>query len=500
MSAAHDMSETEYELQLELDIAGFTHDPLGFVKYAFPWGEGELANEPGPYAWQAELLTEIGDMLKTGAGREDALAHCFAVASGHGIGKSAMVAMIVLWAMSTMEDTRGVVTANTERQLTTKTWPEVKKWHRRSINAHWFECTATALFSTEPERDKNWRFDATPWTEHNSEAFAGLHNKGKRLVLIMDEASAIVDKIWEVAEGALTDELTEILWLAFGNGTRATGRFRECFRGHRHRWRGRNIDSRTVEGTNKAQLDKFVEDNGGEDSDIVKVRVRGLFPAQSFKQFISETDVDHAFGKHLKETAYNWAPKIISVDPAWDGGDELVIGMRQGLAFSILRTLPKNDNDMEVGALVASLQDEHRADAVFVDGGYGTGILSFGKTLKRDWRIVWFSGASSDEGCLNKRAEMWKLTRDWLKEGGAIPADNVLRQDLTGPETVARVDGKIQLESKESMKLRGLPSPNRGDALAITFAYPVAPKTEDERALMQAATQAVTDYNPLGDG
>ena len=166
------------------------------------------------------------------------------------------------------------------------------------------------------------------WSEHNTEAFAGLHNKGKRIVLVFDEASAIADKVWEVAEGALTDEETEIIWVAFGNPTRNTGRFRECFRRYKHRWHHAQIDSRTVEGTNKAQIAKWAEDYG-EESDFFKVRVRGMFPSMSARQFISETDVAAAYGRHVPESAYAFAPKIITVDPAWEGDDEFVIGLRR---------------------------------------------------------------------------------------------------------------------------------------------------------------------------
>jgi hypothetical protein len=93
------------------------------------------------------------------------------------------------------------------------------------INRHWFTYTATALYSADPAHEKTWRVDMTAWSENNTEAFAGLHNKGKRLLLIFDEASAIPDLIWEVAEGALTDEQTEIIWACFGNPTRNSGRF-----------------------------------------------------------------------------------------------------------------------------------------------------------------------------------------------------------------------------------------------------------------------------------
>jgi hypothetical protein len=493
--------------QLVEDIARFVSDPLGYVRYVYPWGvPGTPLAGKAIRTWQAEVLESVGEQLRAGA-RDLGQIIAEAVASGHGIGKSALVAWLVAWALDTREDTRGIVTANTDTQLRTKTWPEVGKWRRLGLTAEWFEVTATSCYSRVPGHDKNWRFDAVPWSDTNTEAFAGLHNEGNRLVLIFDEASAIADKVWEVAEGALTDANTEIIWAAFGNPTRNTGRFRECFRKFKHRWRHRQIDSRTVEGINKAQVEKWIADYGV-DSDFVKVRVRGMFPNMSAKQFIGENDVAAAYGRHLRPEQYEWAPKIITVDPAWEGDDDLVIGLRQGLMFKVLLKQSKNDNDVHVANQVARLEDEHRADAVFIDAGYGTGIVSVGRTLNRDWSLVWFAGESGDMGCLNKRAEMWKAMRDWLKEGGALPEDPELRDELTAPETVARLDGKIQIESKKDMKARGLSSPNKADALAISFAYPVQakPRLADGTLLIDRndANYATADrensdgiYNPM---
>lgn len=450
------------------EMEQYAADPLGFALDAYPWGSGVLQKHSGPRDWQRECLQIIGDHLSNEATRCQPLR--LAVASGHGIGKSAFIAMVLNWAMSTCPETRSVVTANTETQLRTKTWPEVSKWARLAINADWWAVPSSSMY--ERQHEKSWRADATPWSENNTEAFAGLHNEGKRIVLVFDEASKIADKVWEVAEGALTDENTEIIWLAFGNPTQNSGRFRECFRRYRHLWVTRQIDSRTVEGTNKSYLDELVTTHG-EESDIVKVRVRGQFPSQSIKQFISDEDVAAARGRDLKPEQYNFAPKILTLDNAWEGDDEGVIGMRQGLHFEVLNTFSKNDNDIEVANKLARLEDEHEAQAVFIDGGYGTGVVSAGKTMGRDWRLVWFSEAPTDIGCLNKRAEMWKASRDWLKEGGSIPNDQVLCDDLTAPQTVPRMDGKLQLESKKDMKGRGVPSPGRGDALALSFAYPV---------------------------
>jgi hypothetical protein len=219
-------------------VASYAHDPLGFVFFAFPWGEPgtELADASGARDWQCALLAELGRRLREGSEIGNILPILMARASGHGVGKSTVAAWVILWGLSTMPNTRIVVTANTDAQLRTKTWPEVIKWLRLMINRDWFKATATAVFSAEAQRERLWRADAIPWSEENTEAFAGLHNKRRRVILIFDEASAIADKIWEVSEGALTDEGTEIIWLAFGNPTRNSGRFRECFGRFRHPW------------------------------------------------------------------------------------------------------------------------------------------------------------------------------------------------------------------------------------------------------------------------
>lgn len=485
------------ERQLIQDMAALSQDPLGYVRYAYPWGvKGtELEHHTGPRAWQRAVLSDIGKRLRAGATDAGEVIR-EAVASGHGIGKGALIAWIADWAVKTLEDTKVVITANTERQLFTKTSPELAKWHRLSINRHWFKFTTTALYSTDPQHEKTWRVDLIAWSEHNTEAFAGLHNEGKRIVLLFDEASAIADKVWEVAEGALTDSNTEIIWAAFGNPTRNTGRFRECFRKFRHRWNILHVDSRLVDGTNKEQLDQWVQDYG-ENSDFVKVRVRGMFPSASAKQFISEVDVDAAFGRGLKPEAIEWAPKIIAVEPSWEGDDEFVIGLRQGLLFRLLGHYPKNDNDVQMANIIMRFEDEEHADAVFIDGGFGTGIASVGHTLGRDWLIVWFAEKSADPFCLNKRAEMWNSMKGWLKSGGAIEKDPILHDELIAPETVARLDSKLQLESKKDMKVRGVPSPNRADCLALTFAHPVLPKSGPFSKGLSGHTES--DWDPFDE-
>ncbi|AMG65715.1 hypothetical protein [Providencia stuartii] len=484
------------EEQLINDIGMFTHDPLSYALYAFPWGEAgtELENTNGPRQWQADTLSDIGAHLRNPETRFQPL--LISVASGHGIGKSACISMIIKWGMDTCEDCKVVVTANTENQLRTKTWPEIAKWQRLSITKDWFTCTKTAIYSNDPNHANAWRADAVPWSENNTEAFAGLHNQGKRIILIFDEASNIADLVWEVAEGALTDENTEIIWIAFGNPTRNTGRFRECFRKFKHRWKTKQIDSRTVEGTNKEQIDKWIEDRG-EDSDFVKVRVRGIFPSTSETQFIPTSLTDAAMKRTVTQADVSHAPIIIGVDPAYSGDDDAVIYLRQGLHSKCLWTGSKTTDDIVMAKRIADYEDQYQADAVHIDFGYGTGIYSVGMSWGRDWQLVQFNGASTDPQMQNKRGEMYNNVKSWLKIGGAID-DQEVAEDLSTPEYKVQLSGKILLESKADIKKRIGRSPGKGDALALTFAYPVTKKERNNISTSSQGRHVVSDadYDP----
>ena len=505
-------SDQDPDLMLAEDVAQFYADPLGFVMYAYPWDTDpsiqvvELV-EPwasrypnskyGPDKWACEFLDRLGEeVLERGFNGIDAVLPIqMAVTSGHGVGKSAMTGWLTNWIMSTRPFAQGTVTANTSTQLETKTWAQIAKWTKLCITSHWFKLSISrgSMKMSHKDHPESWYVTAQTCREENSEAFAGQHAVNSTSFYINDEGSAIADVIYEVQDGGLTDG--ESMRFNFGNPTRNTGRFRECWRRFRKRWITYKVDSREVQITNKPYLQDLIDDFG-EDSDTVKVRVKGEFPAQSFKQFISEKDVEAAYGRHLAKHQFAFAPVIIGVDPAWEGDDEFVIWLRQGLYSVMLGKWEKNDNDVFMANIIARFEDEYKADAVMVDGGYGTGVVSAGTTMGRTWHLIWFNGESTDPGCLNKRAQMWNDVKQWLKSGGAIPEDEVLRQDLIGPETLPRLDGKVQLESKDQMKKRGIPSPNRADALALTFAMPVV-KADGAEGSSSGRT-VKHDFDPYG--
>lgn len=475
------------DLLLAEDMARLFYDPLGFVLYAFDWDDPELQlvelQEPwrskynrryGPDVWACEILDEVGRAVRDNAfdGAAPVPPLYCAVASGHGIGKSALTAWLILWIMSTRPFCRGTVTAVTNPQLSSKTWPELAKWHKRCITGHWFEVTSSPQLMRIAHRQypRTWLCTAQTCKEENAEAFAGQHAADSTSFYIFDEASGVPDKIFEVARGGLTDG--EPMLFAFGNPTRNTGWFAKIFRERPDGWILRQIDSRKVAITNKAYLDSLVREYG-EDSDFVKVRVRGMFPSVSSRQCIPVELVEAAARRHLNATQYDFAPVVITVDPAWEGDDELVIAVRQGLYFNILRAIPKNQNDIAIARLVMQYEDELNAAAVFIDGGFGTGIVSVGREAGRKWRLIWFSAASPDAAFLNLRAYMWDQMRQWLEAGGAIPNDPKLIEELTAPELIIGHDGKVKLEPKAAIKEKIGRSPDRADALALSFAAPL---------------------------
>lgn len=497
VSAPTSMSAAKFHRARAKIAATCRYDPLLFAESAWAWGTGALTGKD-IRAWQSEVLDTIAQHLLNPDTRHRVCR--IAVASGHGIGKSALTGMLTTWALSCWRDPRIVITANTENQLLTKTSPEIAQWVKSSIYGDLFNCeTMSIKYAAKPEQH---RADLLTNSENNPEAFAGLHAEGRLVMMIVDEASGLSEVIYQTILGAMTDENTVLIFIMMGNPTSPTGPFREAFRKNRDMWNVWNVDSRTVEGTNKDALNDIVRQYG-EDSDITKVRVRGIFPAVSQRQFIPTPYVDAAYGRHLRKEQYDFAPNILTCDPAWEGDDLLVIGRRQGLMYEELEVLEKNTNDVLVAAKLAHYEDRFDADAVFVDGGYGTGIVSAGLSMGRSWRLVWFSEAATTKEYKNKRAEMYGRARAWLAAGGAIPKVQRLYDDLVSVETKPTLDGVIQLKSKDEMKKAGLPSPDHADAFVLSFAHEVQRKLKTDPTMDPSDRRGFRilreEFDPYGD-
>lgn len=474
------------------ELAEYMDDPLGFVMCAYAWGQGELAEESGPRAHQKRFLSQLGEHLRNRETRFKPFRK--AISSGHGIGKSTELSWIAHWALSTFEDTKVIVMAGTGDQLKTKTQPEVAKWFRLGANAEMFEVNVTSIKVRESGHETQWRLDFNTWSEENPQASAGAHNKGKRLVIIYDEASGIPDIIWTTQEGALTDANTEIIWIAFSQCTRSDGYFYECTHGtQRDRWRAEVIDSRDVEGTNIEEINETIK-LYGIDSDHVRVRYRGLYPLASEGKFIDFDLVKAAQTRTVVVMPDD--PIIAGVDLSWGGSDDTVIRFRRGLdgrsipPIKIRGEFTKNPaviREKLVDVLVRKFDGLPVAMMFLDNSGVGgnagailAGLLALGH--KNVMGINFGDQALNSQFYVLRRDEMWGKMKDWLRAGGALDADNDLAADLQKPILMTGDRGqRIKLEPKDVMKKRlskmGLnsSSPDDADALALTFAMPVAP-------------------------
>jgi hypothetical protein len=430
----------------------------------------EYANDPVKYCvevlgyepdtWQAEDLAATVQHQR------------IAVASGHGVGKTRLVASKIHWFLSTRPIPQVVVTANTQTQLATKTWRELAKVNDSARNKDWFDKSAQKFWLKDsPE---TWFASAIPWTENRSEAFAGTHEE--HVLYLFDEASAIADIIWEVSEGAMTTAGAK--FCVYGNPTKNTGRFSECFGRFKHRWHTMQIDSRTAKMADKKQIQEWVDDYG-EDSDFVRVRVRGVFPRAGSSQFIDSDSVEKCRQYHAE--GYESHAVVFGVDIARFGDDQNAVAIRQGRKVEPLVKWRGIDT-MQTASRVVDLYEAIKPDMIFVDGGgVGGGVIDRLRQLLPKEKVTEVNFGSTSfkpKKYFNKRAEIWGEMKDALVAGIEIPDDNELIRELTSVEYGFSVEQKIQLEHKADMKRRGLSSPDCADALALTYAATVIKNRE----------------------
>lgn len=477
--AHHTDTSPNYEALLHEEVARYYADPLGFVLAMYPWGEpGPLEAHKGPDSWQREALDWIGEQVTArrfnGVQAVEPIRE--ATSSGHGIGKSVLVAMIIDWIMSTRPHCQGTITANTITQLQTKTWAAIQRWTRLCQTGHWFEINSDRMYRKGFK--ESWFCAPQSSKEENSEAFAGQHAADSTSFYVFDEASAIPRKIYEVAEGGLTDG--EPMIFLFGNPTRGDGPFHEaCFGSMRHRWHPRIIDSRTSRFTNKSQIAEWIQDYG-EDSDFVRVRVRGLPPAASDLQYIDSATVLAA--QQRPATAFPDDALVCGLDVARGGSDECVFRFRRGhdaRSVAPIRVPGEQARDsMRLVTLATDILgrkfDGREVHTLFVDGtGIGGPIVDRIKQMGyRNVVDVQFGAHAPDPKFANMRSFMWGQMREWLKHG-AIDTSPALEIDLTSPGYFHDRQDRLLLESKEQMKKRGVDSPDDADGLALTFAAPV---------------------------
>uniref|UniRef100_A0A6M3IFM5 Putative helicase n=1 Tax=viral metagenome TaxID=1070528 RepID=A0A6M3IFM5_9ZZZZ len=482
------------------------YDPLGFVYWAYPWGKKgtPLQDEEGPDEWQKEVLNEIGELTAKQSLGDYGNVIQYAIKAGRGPGKTALIAWLMHWFVSTRPKIQGIVTANTKAQLETKTWRELGKWHEMSVHREFFEFKQS-IYRVRSKDDKTWFITPIVWTRENPQAVAGAHDE--YVIMVFDEASTIPDIIWETIDAGLTDKY--MLWIVAGNPTEPSGRFKECWGTFKHRWIRRTIDSRTSKKADKEKIQQFIDDYG-EDSDFVRVWVKGEFPQSSVTQFIPDSVVEAAVKRVLEKDDYKSYPIVIGVDVARSGKNRNAIYVRQGYFTHELWVLPfPVQNLMEmvdyILAKIVYYQNFRHGISpyVFIDVGMGYGIIDRLRQLgvQNIFEVNFGAAASQPERYANKRAEMYARGKAWLIEGGCIPDNKELISGLTGVQAgedkrsklVTTQPARLILKSKKTIS-DDIPL-DESDSWACTFAMPVGIEIVDRRTRAQKMIDMV-EGNP----
>ena len=489
------------ESEILTQILALKDDPLGFIYYAIPWGRPGTPFEKfdGPRPWQIEELKAIGEHTRAQKfALENGLrssVYKSAISSGRGPGKSALFGMVALWHASTRIGAPTIVSANTESQLRSRTYPEFATWFGSSINSHWWSLETMRIVPAPwlielvkrlPEDGglgvdpKYWAVIGQTWSEDNPNAFAGAHNP-YGMLLLFDEASGIPGKIFEVAEGFFTEINPYRYWMCASQSRNREGRFFELFNDAQMGagWRLRTLSTRGMPGVDQAVVEDQIK-RYGPDSDFVRVEIDGLPPRTSEDQFIPWDNVRAAQQNELYRDYGE--PLILGVDPAPRG--KTAWRFRQGrnardcCGSSTFGSWQGKDN-VQIAEAIIALDQRFQPDAICIDFGMGTGVLDYLKRKHTRGRLheVKFGDAphgGKDNEWGSHSIELWAKVREWLP-GAMIEKDDgakgTLSQQLTdrGWRWSGREEGKKILETKEDLHKRGVASPDDADALACTF-------------------------------
>jgi len=293
----------------------------------------------------------------------------------------------------------------------------------------------------------------------------------------MDEASGIPAPIYSVSEGFFSEPTENRFWFTFSNPRRNNGPFYDSFTSKRKFWNLEQIDSRTVEGTDQNLFQSMLEQYG-EDSTVARVEVLGEFPNADDDSVIPIELARNAIDRDVALTSK--APIVWGLDVARFGGDNSALCIRQGNTVFEIKTFKSMDL-MQLCGAVKNLYDDctvtEKPQEILIDViGLGAGVVDRLAEQNLPVRGVNVAEApATKKNYLNLRAELWFSIKDWLAQRNCrIPSDDELVSELAAPSYKYTSTGKIKIESKEEMKKRGIKSPDKADALALTMASSAA--------------------------
>jgi len=419
-----------------------------------------------PETYQEALLMDLANFPKV------------SIKSGHGIGKTASEAVAALWFLSCFPYARVVATAPTAQQLNDVLWAELNKWISRSdilrVILHW---TKTYVYVDGYER----RWFAVAKTASQPENMQGFHEDN--MLFIVDEASGVEDEIMEAVLATLSGDNNKLLMC--GNPTRITGAFYDSHTRDRALYKCHTVSSLESKRTNKQNIEMFKR-KYGENSNVYKVRVLGEFPTQEDDVFIPLPLIEQTI---LNEIDLSKINKItMGVDVARYGDDETIIATNIGGKIDIPIARHGQSLMTTVGDIVMTykkiLSDYPAYKGVVTvnidDTGLGGGVTDRLEEVKTEQKLrrleivpVNFGNKppkdGSDEHYQDISTYMWAIVKEEMENREiSLPNDEEMVAQLSVRKYSITSNGKIMLEPKKDMKTRGISSPDRGDAVALS--------------------------------
>ena len=433
----------------------YRYNPIDFVRDIF---------KIEPYDWQKEALTQYSQYESK-----------LAIRSGHGIGKTAFLSWISIHHLLTHFPSKVPCTAPTSHQLFDLLWAEIAKWTRKMPES------LRDRFDIRSEKVELKGFErecfivARTARREQPEAFQGFH--GDNLLFIVDESSGIDDIIFEVAEGALTSPGAKIV--ETGNPTRNTGHFADIFKKD-YGYKLSTVSSEDVPGVSQKWLN-MMRTKYGEDSNVYRIRVKGLPPLSDDDSFLARDRVEEAVDKVIAPSIYY---PIWGLDPARYGICKSALAKRQGNLLIEPIKFWNNKDSKQLAEVVMEeywkTDEELRPLEICVDiTGIGSGVydrlcefISDSKTNLNAVPVISSSASLYDADThFNYRVDLWARARDWFnKRNVSIPAQDDFIDQLCCVGYKYTVNGKIRISTKEEIMDKGLGSPDLADSFVLTFA------------------------------
>lgn len=423
-----------------------------------------------PDKWQKDVLLDLASNPKV------------SVRSGHGVGKTSVESIALLWFLSCFKFPKVIATAPTRQQLNDILWSEVEKWRSKSpLLKELLRWTKTYVYMNGYEK----RWFAVAKTASTPENMQGFHEEN--MLIIVDEASGVEDEIMEAILATLSGDNNKLLLC--GNPTRTTGTFFDSHNRDRALYKCHKVSSLDSSRTNKENIASFIK-KYGEYSNVVKVRVYGDFPTQEDDTFIPLWMIEQSVMRDLDD--YKVDRISLGVDVARYGDDETIIASKIGGKIDIPVVRHGQNLMSTVGDIVMQykriLNDYPRYKGVITvnidDTGLGGGVTDRLEEVKAEQKLrrmeivpVNFGQKppkdGSDDHYNDISTYMWSKIKEFMEDKVvSIPNDEELVAQLSVRKYNITSNGKIALESKKDMKSRGIKSPDRADAVALACYLP----------------------------